>query len=45
MANIEFLSYPLGQYTMNNIKFGESVKETPKIFSNNYFMLSPEGKL
>ncbi|MDD3960140.1 MAG: phosphoenolpyruvate carboxykinase domain-containing protein, partial [Oscillospiraceae bacterium] len=44
MANLDFVSYPLGQYTMNNIKFGESVKETPKVFSTNYFMLSEEGK-
>ncbi len=38
MANMDFVSYPLGSYTMNNIKFGESVKHTPKIFSNNYFI-------
>lgn len=44
MANLDFVSYPLGQYTMNNIKFGEGVKETPKVFSTNYFMLSEEGK-
>lgn len=43
MANLDFVSYPLGQYTMNNIKFGESVKETPKIFSNNYFMRGADG--
>ncbi|NLX92258.1 MAG: phosphoenolpyruvate carboxykinase (GTP), partial [Clostridiales bacterium] len=44
MANMDFISYPLGEYTMNNIKFGEGVKETPKIFSNNYFMRGPNGK-
>lgn len=44
MANMDFVSYPLGQYTMNNIKFGESVKNTPKIFSNNYFMRGADGK-
>ena len=43
MANMDFVSYPLGEYTMNNIKFGESVKDTPKIFSNNYFMRGPDG--
>ena len=43
MANMDFVSYPLGQYTINNIKFGESVKNTPKIFSNNYFMRGPDG--
>ncbi|MFA7501606.1 MAG: phosphoenolpyruvate carboxykinase (GTP) [Anaerovoracaceae bacterium] len=44
MANMDFLSYPLGEYTMNNIKFGEGVGEPPRIFSTNYFMKSPEGK-
>jgi len=44
MANLDFVSYPLGQYTINNIKFGESVKDTPKIFSNNYFMRGADGK-
>jgi phosphoenolpyruvate carboxykinase (GTP) len=29
---------------MNNIKFGEGVKKTPRIFSNNYFMRGPDGK-
>ncbi|MDD3521267.1 MAG: phosphoenolpyruvate carboxykinase (GTP) [Actinomycetota bacterium] len=43
MANMDFVSYPLGEYTINNIKFGESVKDTPKIFSNNYFMRDSEG--
>jgi len=44
MANMDFVSYPLGTYTMNNIKFGEGVKKTPRIFSNNYFMRGPDGK-
>ncbi|MDD2262334.1 MAG: phosphoenolpyruvate carboxykinase (GTP) [Clostridia bacterium] len=44
MANMDFVSYPLGEYTMNNIKFGEGVKQTPKIFSNNYFMRGTDGK-
>ncbi len=44
MANIDFLSYPLGEYTMNNIKFVDDIKEVPQIFSNNYFMRGPDGK-
>jgi len=44
MANMDFISYPLGQYTLNNIKFGEGVKTAPRIFSNNYFMRGPDGK-
>ncbi len=43
MANLDFVSYPLGEYTMNNIKFGENVDNTPKIFSNNYFMRGKDG--
>ncbi len=43
MANLDFVSYPLGTYTINNIKFGESVENPPKIFSNNYFMKGPGG--
>ncbi len=43
MANMDFLSYPLGEYTLNNIKFGENVKNTPRIFSTNYFMLDENG--
>ncbi len=43
MANMDFVSYPLGTYTMNNIRFGESVKQTPRIFSNNYFMRDEQG--
>ncbi len=44
MANIDFVSYPLGQYTINNIKFVEEMKEVPKIFSTNYFMRGKDGK-
>ncbi len=44
MANMDFLSYPLSAYTMNNIAFGESVKVAPKIFSMNYFMRGPDGE-
>ncbi len=43
MANLDFVSYPLGEYTMNNIKFGEGVKNPPKVFSNNYFMRGADG--
>ena len=43
MANMDFVSYPLGQYTMNNIAFGEGVDQTPKVFSNNYFMRGKDG--
>jgi phosphoenolpyruvate carboxykinase (GTP) len=44
MANMDFVSYPLGEYTMNNIAFGKSVAKAPKIFSTNYFLRTKEGK-
>ncbi|MDD3903313.1 MAG: phosphoenolpyruvate carboxykinase (GTP) [Sphaerochaeta sp.] len=44
MANMDFVSYPLGKYTENNIAFGKSVKKTPMVYSTNYFLRTPEGK-
>jgi phosphoenolpyruvate carboxykinase (GTP) len=44
MANMDFVSYPLGEYTENNIAFVEGMKDVPRIFSTNYFLLTPEGK-
>lgn len=44
MANLDFVSYPLGEYTMNNIRFVEGIKEVPKIFSTNYFLKDENGK-
>ncbi len=46
MANIEFLSYSLGKYIDNNVKFVDGLKdsEIPKIISVNYFLKTPEGK-
>lgn len=43
MANLDFVSYPLGQYVINNIEFGKKAKETPKIFSTNYFLRTKDG--
>ncbi len=45
MANMDFVSYPLGEYTMNNIKFGEKTDDCPQIFSTNYFMQGSDGKI
>jgi phosphoenolpyruvate carboxykinase (GTP) len=41
---MDFVSYPLGEYTVNNLKFVEGMNEIPKIYSTNYFLLTPEGK-
>jgi phosphoenolpyruvate carboxykinase (GTP) len=44
MANLDFVSYPLGEYTMNNIRFGEGLTNPPKVFGTNYFMRGPGGE-
>jgi phosphoenolpyruvate carboxykinase (GTP) len=43
MANMDFLSYPLGEYTLNNINFVKDLKVVPKVFSTNYFLRNEEG--
>ncbi len=43
MSNIDFLSIPVGKYIDINLKFGQSLKNPPKIFSVNYFLMDSEG--
>lgn len=43
MANLAFVSIPLGRYIENNIKFGAGLKSPPPIFSVNYFLRNSEG--
>ncbi len=43
MANIDFLSIPLGRYIMNNVNFAKGVKNPPIIFSVNYFLKDKHG--
>jgi phosphoenolpyruvate carboxykinase (GTP) len=44
MANLDFISYPMGQYVQNNLKFVEGMKEVPKVYAVNYFLRDKEGK-
>ncbi len=44
MANLDFVSYPIGEYTDNNVKFVKGLKEVPKIFSTNYFLKDEKGQ-
>jgi phosphoenolpyruvate carboxykinase (GTP) len=44
MANQEFLSIPTGTYLTNHIKFGEDLKERPKVFYVNYFLRDEAGE-
>ena len=44
MSNLDFLSYTIGEYIDNNLKFGERAKKAPLIFSVNYFLKGKDGK-
>lgn len=44
MSNLDFLAIPLGKYIQNNIDFANGVKNTPPVFSVNYFLKNKEGK-
>jgi phosphoenolpyruvate carboxykinase (GTP) len=43
MANMDFMVVPLGTYLVNHIKFGNGLKNCPKVFATNYF-LKHEGR-
>ena len=38
MANLDFLTVPLGVYIKNHLKFGEELDVPPLIFATNYFL-------
>jgi phosphoenolpyruvate carboxykinase (GTP) len=38
MANIDFLSIPIGKYLSSYLEFGKKLAAPPKIFSVNYFL-------
>ena len=44
MANLDFLSIPIGLYVYNHLKFGEGLEKTPLIFGVNYFQKDENGK-
>jgi phosphoenolpyruvate carboxykinase (GTP) len=43
MANLDFLSVPVGRYIEMNINFGKWLSRTPLIFSVNYFLRDKGG--
>jgi phosphoenolpyruvate carboxykinase (GTP) len=44
MANLDFISYPIGQYFMNNIRFVDGIKNVPRIYTVNYFLKDKDGR-
>lgn len=38
MANLDFISYPVGQYITNNLNFVRDMKAVPRVFCVNYFL-------
>ncbi|AKJ64764.1 phosphoenolpyruvate carboxykinase (GTP) [Kiritimatiella glycovorans] len=45
MANLDFVSYPLGRYIQNNLDFVKDMKAAPSIFATNYFLRDAEGNI
>jgi len=43
MANLAFLSIPIGRYIENNLAFGANLNNPPVIFSVNYFLKDKGG--
>ena len=44
MANLDFVSYPIGEYVQNNVDFVKGMKHVPPIYAMNYFLLDEHGK-
>ena len=44
MANLDFLSIPIGRYIQNNLEIVEGLKKPPLIFHVNYFLRGKDGK-
>jgi len=43
MANLDFLSIPIGRYIQNHLEFVKDMKKPPIIFGVNYFLKDEEG--
>ncbi|MCK4912324.1 MAG: phosphoenolpyruvate carboxykinase (GTP) [Candidatus Omnitrophica bacterium] len=44
MANMDFLSIPVGKYIESNLSFAEKLINPPLIFSANYFLRGKDGE-
>jgi phosphoenolpyruvate carboxykinase (GTP) len=43
MANLDFISVPIGKYLDNHLKFVEGLEEEPIIYATNYFIKGEDG--
>ena len=43
MSNLDFLSIPIGKYVQRHLEFGTSLRNSPPIFSVNYFLKDSKG--
>jgi len=43
MANLSFLSIPIGEYIKDHLNFGSPLRDPPPIFSVNYFLKDSKG--
>jgi phosphoenolpyruvate carboxykinase (GTP) len=43
MSNLDFLSIPIGRYVQDNLNFGKSLSNPPRVFSVNYFLKDSNG--
>jgi len=44
MANMDFVIVPLSLYIKNHIKFGNKLKQQPKVYATNYFLKGENGQ-
>jgi phosphoenolpyruvate carboxykinase (GTP) len=44
MANLDFLSIPLGKYIQNHLDFAKGLDRVPVVFGANYFLKDKQGK-
>ena len=44
MSNLDFLSIPIERYIIDNLRFGEGLRQPPVIFGFNYFLRDEHGK-
>lgn len=43
MANLDFISYPIGEYIQNNLDFGTNLDKEPPVYATNYFLKDENG--